>query len=101
MTEMLDRARHQDLVVLAISVLEQKKTVKKYLKKKKIPFPVLLDKDGKTLRTIATSGEEDSILDHILVGNPDFSDLDDLTKQIEEGTLKFTADVENFLSKHS
>jgi hypothetical protein len=43
----------------------------------------------------------DSILDHILVDNPDFSDLGSLTKQIERGTLKFTTDVEAFLSKHN
>jgi hypothetical protein len=42
----------------------------------------------------------DSILDYILVDNPDFNDLDVLTKQIENGTMKFTKDVENFLSKH-
>ena len=42
----------------------------------------------------------DSILDHILVDTPDFSDLDTLTRQIEKGTLKFIKDVENFLSKH-
>jgi len=39
----------------------------------------------------------DSILEHILVENPDFSDLDSLTKQIERGTLKFIKDVEDFL----
>ena len=43
----------------------------------------------------------DSILEGILVENPDFGDLDALTKQIERGTLKFTEDVENFLSKNS
>jgi hypothetical protein len=43
----------------------------------------------------------DSIIEYILVENPDFSDLDTLTKQIERGTLKFIKDVENFLSKHS
>jgi len=42
----------------------------------------------------------DSIIEYILVNNPDFSDLNALTKQIEEGTLKFIRDVENFLSKH-
>ncbi len=35
----------------------------------------------------------DYIMDYILVDNPDFSDLDALTKQIEEGTLKFINDV--------
>ena len=42
----------------------------------------------------------DYIMDYILVDNPDFSDLDALTKQIEEGTLKFINDVKDFLSKH-
>ena len=41
----------------------------------------------------------DSIVECILVDKPDFSDLDALTKQIEEGTLQFIKDVENFLSK--
>jgi hypothetical protein len=42
----------------------------------------------------------DSILEYILVDNPDFSNLDDLTNQIEKETLKFIKTVENFLSKH-
>jgi len=43
----------------------------------------------------------DSIVENILVDDPDFSDLDNLTKQIEKGALKFIDDVENFLSKYS
>jgi hypothetical protein len=39
----------------------------------------------------------DSIVEYILVDNPDFSDLDALTNQIEKGTLKFIEDVERFL----
>ena len=39
----------------------------------------------------------DAILDHVLVDNPDFRDLDALTKQIERGTLEFIKDVESFL----
>jgi len=42
----------------------------------------------------------DYIIEGILVENPDFSDLEALTKQIEDQTLKFIDDVENFLSKH-
>ena len=42
----------------------------------------------------------DSILEYILVDNPDFSDLDAMTEQIERGTLEFIADVEDSLSKH-
>jgi hypothetical protein len=41
----------------------------------------------------------DYVLDHILINNPDFSDLDILTRQIESGTLKFIRDVEGFLSR--
>ena len=43
----------------------------------------------------------DSVLEHILVENPDFSDLDALTKQIEQGTLKFIQDIERFLAKNA
>ena len=43
----------------------------------------------------------DSIVEHILVDNPDFRDVTDLTQQIELGTLNFIQDVENFLSQHS
>ena len=39
----------------------------------------------------------DSIIEYILVDNPDFNDLDTLTKQIERGTLKFIKDIENLL----
>jgi hypothetical protein len=42
----------------------------------------------------------DSIIEVILVENPDFGDLDILTKQIERGTLKFIEDVERFLSEN-
>jgi len=42
----------------------------------------------------------DSILEGILIENPDFIDLDALTKQIERGTLKFIEDVEDVLSKY-
>ena len=41
----------------------------------------------------------DSVLEHVLVEDPDFSDLDSLTRQIDQGTLKFIQDVENFLTK--
>lgn len=41
----------------------------------------------------------DSIVEGVLVENPDFSDLDALTRQIEVGTLNFIEDIETFLSK--
>lgn len=45
----------------------------------------------------STTKGVDSILEHVLVDAPDFSDLDGLTQQIEMGTLKFIEDVVNFL----
>jgi len=42
---------------------------------------------------------EDYVTGHILDTNPDFSDLDALTGQIERGTLEFIEDVEGFLSE--
>ncbi len=49
---------------------------------------------------IAPQGKwADSVLEHILVEDPDFSDLEALTRQIDQGTLKFIKDVESFLTK--
>jgi hypothetical protein len=42
----------------------------------------------------------DSILEYIVVDNPDFRDLDALTNQIDTKTMKFISDIEDFLSKH-
>jgi len=41
----------------------------------------------------------DSIIESILADNPDFSDLNAVTKQIEQGALKFIKDIERFLSQ--
>lgn len=40
----------------------------------------------------------DSIVEHILVADPDFRDYDALTKQIERETLRFITDIEEFIS---
>jgi hypothetical protein len=58
------------------------------------------ENDWNTYRIPSTIKGMDSIIEYIVVDNPDFSDLDTLTKQIERGILKFIKDVENFLSKH-
>jgi hypothetical protein len=47
---------------------------------------------------VPTTEGMDSILEHILADNPDFSNLDALTKQIEKGTLQFINDVEDIVS---
>jgi len=49
----------------------------------------------------STTKGVDSIVEAILVENPDFSDLDALTEQIEKGAVKFIEDIDNFLSKHT
>ena len=48
----------------------------------------------------STTKGVDYIIEGILVENPDFNNLDALTKQIERGTLEFIKDVESFLSQH-
>ena len=58
------------------------------------------ESDWNKYRIPSTTQGVDSILEAIVVDNPDFSDLDTLTKQIEYGTLQFIKDVEGFLSKH-
>ncbi len=51
-------------------------------------------------RIVPTTKNADSIIEYVLVENPNFNDLYTLTEQIEKGTLKFVKDIENFLSKH-
>ena len=49
---------------------------------------------------VATTQGADSIVEHILVDDPDFCDLDALTQHMEKETLKFIRDIEGFLSSH-
>lgn len=49
---------------------------------------------------IETTQGADSILEHIAVDQPDFSDLTALTKQIENETMSFIREVETFLSQN-
>ncbi len=57
------------------------------------------DSDWKKYPLVATTKGADSIMEYILADNPDFSNLDALSNLIEKGTLKFTRDIEDFLSK--
>lgn len=43
----------------------------------------------------------DFMIEYVIVGNPNFDKLDQLKMQIENGTLTFLENVEDFLSKHS
>jgi len=51
-------------------------------------------------RLPTTTKGADSIVEHVLAENPDFGDLDALTRQIEKGTLMFIKDIEGFLSEN-
>ena len=61
---------------------------------------LIKESDWNKYRIPLTTKDVDYIIEYILVDNPDFSDLDMLTKQIEKGALKFIKDVENFLSTY-
>jgi hypothetical protein len=50
-------------------------------------------------RMPSTLNGADSIVEHTLVDNADFSNLQALRKQIEDGTLRFIEDIEGLLSK--
>ena len=52
-------------------------------------------------RIPSTTKGFDSIVEHDLVNNPNFDNLNMLTRKIENGTLEFVKDIEVFLSKHS
>jgi hypothetical protein len=56
--------------------------------------------DWPKYRMPAAAKGVDSIIEHTLVADPDFSDLDKLTAQIEQGTLAFIRDIAGFLQKH-
>jgi hypothetical protein len=58
------------------------------------------ESDWNKYRIPSTTKGVDSIIEYVLAENPDFSDLDTLTRQIERGTLKFINDVDGFLSNH-
>ena len=58
------------------------------------------ESDWNKYHVVSNTTGVDSIVEQILVDNPDFGDLDNLTNKIERGTLKFLEDVEGFLSTH-
>ena len=49
---------------------------------------------------VSTTKGHDAVVESVLAENPDFQNLDDLTRQIEKKTLKFIEDIENFLAVH-
>jgi hypothetical protein len=47
---------------------------------------------------VSSTQGADAILEHILIADPDFADLDQLSHQLETSALKFTQDVVDFLN---
>lgn len=43
----------------------------------------------------------DSVVEHILVADPDFGGLEALTRQIEQGTVQFILEIDSFLVKNA
>jgi len=52
----------------------------------------------KNYRVVPTTKGADSIVEHVLADNPDFSNPDALTQQLERECLVFIRDVESFLT---
>jgi hypothetical protein len=63
-------------------------------------WKLIKDSGWNKYQIVPTTKGVDSIIESILVDNPDFRDLDNLTNQIEAATLNFIKDVESFLSEH-
>lgn len=83
---------NDDLVVLAVNVMEKKETVEKYIEKGKYEFEVLLDEDGEVARTYLISGfptsyfvDEDGILLGGVPGYMTHEQMDSILKSIKEG----------------
>lgn len=57
------------------------------------------DSGWKKYRLVSDLQGVDSILEHVLVSEPDFDDPDSMTKQIESGTMKFIQEIERFLDE--
>jgi hypothetical protein len=58
------------------------------------------ESDWNKYPVVATTQGVDAIIEHVLVDDPDFRDLDALTIQIEKETLEFIMEIESFLAKH-
>ncbi len=61
-------------------------------------WALIREHDWNEYKIIVPEKGIDSILEYVLVDDPNFSDLEVLTEKIEKGTLKFIGDVESFLS---
>ena len=63
-------------------------------------WKLFFESDWGKFDVVPTTEGVDSIVETVLVDNPDFNALDRLTKQIESAALTFIDDIENFLSEN-
>jgi len=61
-------------------------------------WTVFKGSDWNKYKIVAPAKGVDSVVEHILVDNPDFSNLDALTEQIDHETCQFIQDIESFLT---
>ena len=50
LVKLYDEFKDNGLVVVGVDVQEKRKIVEKFVKKEKVPFPILLDEDGSVAR---------------------------------------------------
>ncbi len=62
LVKLYNEFKNSDFVVLAIDMREKKQVVKKYVEKEKLPFPVLLDTDGKVAANYGVRAQPDHVL---------------------------------------
>ena len=64
-------------------------------------WEIIKEKNWDKYKVTAPLKGVDSIVESVLADNPDFSDLETLTNQIEQGTVKFIQDIESFLNNYA
>jgi peroxiredoxin len=62
LAKLYDEFKDRGFVVLAIDLREKKETVRKVVEKDKLPFPVLLDTDGKVAQRYKVMATPDHFL---------------------------------------
>ncbi len=61
-------------------------------------WQLIKNRDWKKYPVVQTIKGADAIIEHTLVAQPDFSNLGNLTQQIETAVLNFIENIEDFLS---
>lgn len=60
-------------------------------------WKLLKESDWNKYPIVPTTKGVDAIIEYVMVDKPDFNDLNSLTRQIEQTTLKFIEDIESFI----